>query len=703
MSTVAPIREPQINQNIYVGQSSVKTIQAAVASAVQQGGGFVVIIPAGYVGSDTIASVTGGSANVYLCDQRTASPQCYTWSGTAYVPADFTQLGFVQFAGDFNVTGGATVGSLDVQFGAVIGVNLEVEGNGEFSGGLDIAQGVILTGPVPTDQQGSMQMGYSPAGSGGNGSGNILVTSNTGTGAPGLNLQMQSADGTLPFHTYLRCDVDSTNTPRLQLEENTIITGDLDVSADLTAATCEVGGSPVRTMANTPDSLPMPPAGVPVSTGTAWSGSIPAATFAMLPNANLWPNQQTFTAMIVANGGINAPGGIGGSTLVLSGLAELSDFTAGNGALNSCTVGGSPVRTMANTPNAAPYPPAGVPQSTGTAWGASIVASTIALLPNANLWPNEQTFGVQINAQGGLYSASGDVNVGGDLIGGGLTASTGDSSSPGTTSIRTLPGTGVAISADTAASTIYLNWDRGVGVEFGNGNQMAVAAVDTNGYMSAVSFDAVDPNAMTYVGAIEGQGVSLAKGNSVWCDNYGNFHCVAIQSWTLAANDGSFTGTLTAVTKNFKIVNPFDPTTWLVHGSLEGPENGVYYRGEDVTDSDGNAEIALPDYFEALTTPEGRTVLLTQLFEDDSADFAQLMAGRVVNGKFRVRSSVPAIKFCWMVNAVRADVAPLQVVQEKELSAEHQPDQPTNPPGPQPPTPPQTTPQTTQPKGKRRV
>jgi len=120
-------------------------------------------------------------------------------------------------------------------------------------------------------------------------------------------------------------------------------------------------------------------------------------------------------------------------------------------------------------------------------------------------------------------------------------------------------------------------------------------------------------------------------------------------------------GVITGSAKNFQIPYPGDPTKTLTHSTLESPEYSVSYRGEAVT-ADGSVELTLPEYFEALTRPEGRTVLLTQLFEQDTEDFAQLMASRVVDGKFRVRSSAPAAKFCWEVRAVRADMEPLVVV-----------------------------------------
>jgi hypothetical protein len=123
------------------------------------------------------------------------------------------------------------------------------------------------------------------------------------------------------------------------------------------------------------------------------------------------------------------------------------------------------------------------------------------------------------------------------------------------------------------------------------------------------------------------------------------------------------TGTLSATTKTFKIPHPLDATRNLIHACLEGPENGVYYRGEAEL-VDGRAIVELPDYFEALTFPDDRTVLLTQV--DDGGELALLAASRVVDGKFSIRSNVSAALVSWEVKAVRrAGVDRLEVEQAK--------------------------------------
>jgi hypothetical protein len=136
----------------------------------------------------------------------------------------------------------------------------------------------------------------------------------------------------------------------------------------------------------------------------------------------------------------------------------------------------------------------------------------------------------------------------------------------------------------------------------------------------------------------------------------------------------SVTGALTVTgnfncsgTKNFRIPHPLEPTTRsLVHASLEGPEAAVFYRGEGVL-RDGRATIDLPDYFEAFTRREGRTVLVTPIVEGDEAASA-LAATRIVDGQFRVSMITPgnpAQRFCWEVKALRGDVPALRAEPEQ--------------------------------------
>lgn len=113
-----------------------------------------------------------------------------------------------------------------------------------------------------------------------------------------------------------------------------------------------------------------------------------------------------------------------------------------------------------------------------------------------------------------------------------------------------------------------------------------------------------------------------------------------------------------ASTKSFVINHPTSPDRYLVHACLEGPESGVYYRGESEL-VDRCAKIALPDYVPDLA--DNFTVQLTQIWRGPEDTFARLSAGRVgEDGTFTVHGDPCA--FAWHVHGTRQhiDTEPLK-------------------------------------------
>lgn len=220
---------------------------------------------------------------------------------------------------------------------------------------------------------------------------------------------------------------------------------------------------------------------------------------------------------------------------------------------------------------------------------------------------------------------------------------------------------------------IYLNYHSGTGgVHFCNGAGTGVGNVDNAG--NATFSGSVTPlrvniqnSGTMYNSGPEGMlGIDSKIGYPIlmnWFNGsgvlFGNGANVQVAS---ISNSGVITGSA----KNFAIPypgdpNPENPTRALWHSCLEGPEYAVFYRGEGMTGEDGAVRIELPEYFEDLTRPTDRTVQVTQIGNSDD-EFVMLMAGRVEQGSFKVRSSVPNTAFYWEVKAVRSDMEPLDVV-----------------------------------------
>lgn len=99
--------------------------------------------------------------------------------------------------------------------------------------------------------------------------------------------------------------------------------------------------------------------------------------------------------------------------------------------------------------------------------------------------------------------------------------------------------------------------------------------------------------------------------------------------------------------KNFRMDHPSKPGHWLRHGSTESPVSGTEYTGRAKIGADGSAVVKLPDYFEALNKPEGRTVQLTPVGRPFPVG-----ADDVADGRFTLYGS-PGREVFWLVKAER--------------------------------------------------
>lgn len=107
-------------------------------------------------------------------------------------------------------------------------------------------------------------------------------------------------------------------------------------------------------------------------------------------------------------------------------------------------------------------------------------------------------------------------------------------------------------------------------------------------------------NASSVTIASSGSGLVTGTGTSayvpLWTDGGTTLTDSIIQQ---IGNIVVVAGSIKAQTKSFKIQHPLDPNKYLEHGSLEGPEHGIYQRGR--ASGKGTVQVDLPDYFEALS------------------------------------------------------------------------------------------------------
>jgi hypothetical protein len=104
--------------------------------------------------------------------------------------------------------------------------------------------------------------------------------------------------------------------------------------------------------------------------------------------------------------------------------------------------------------------------------------------------------------------------------------------------------------------------------------------------------------------------------------------------------------------KTFVIDHPTNNDKHLVHACLEGPEVGVYYRGEGVITNNENTIIKLPDYVDKIAYQ--LTVNLTPINDDGTKKQLILTSSRVKNNEFTVYG--PNCEFFWTVYGKRQDI-----------------------------------------------
>ena len=120
--------------------------------------------------------------------------------------------------------------------------------------------------------------------------------------------------------------------------------------------------------------------------------------------------------------------------------------------------------------------------------------------------------------------------------------------------------------------------------------------------------------------------------------------------------------------KTFVIPHPLTPSNrYLVHGCLEGPEGGVYYRGKGKVGVSGVAMVSLPEYVDALATDF--TVQITPLW--NGRKVASLNVGEVERNQFTVHGEQgEETEFYWVVHGKRCHVEVEPLISETKVKGE---------------------------------
>jgi len=173
-----------------------------------------------------------------------------------------------------------------------------------------------------------------------------------------------------------------------------------------------------------------------------------------------------------------------------------------------------------------------------------------------------------------------------------------------------------------------------------------------------------------HIGFYDRIGAALEIGGSVTVQPY-DFSAAPTVDWAapLSTDYGNLhvTGTLSAGNKLFDIEHPTKEGMRLRHGSLEGPENGVYVRGK--LDGGSNV-IELPDYWKGLVDPESITVQLTPFGHSQELYVGEIQWGSKVVVKNNAGSGIRCYYF---IQAERKDIGKLDVEVEAPAPAPEPP------------------------------
>jgi trimeric autotransporter adhesin len=118
-----------------------------------------------------------------------------------------------------------------------------------------------------------------------------------------------------------------------------------------------------------------------------------------------------------------------------------------------------------------------------------------------------------------------------------------------------------------------------------------------------------------------------------------------------SAGNLSIAGNLTKGSGSFKIDDPLDPANkYLSHSFVESPDMMNIYNGVVVLDSNGEAAVNLPDYFQALNRD-----FRYQLTAIGAPGPNLYIAEEISGNRFRIAGGKAGAKVSWQITGVRQD------------------------------------------------
>ena len=115
--------------------------------------------------------------------------------------------------------------------------------------------------------------------------------------------------------------------------------------------------------------------------------------------------------------------------------------------------------------------------------------------------------------------------------------------------------------------------------------------------------------------------------------------------------DVAVNGTLAKSAGSFKIDHPLDPANkWLSHSFVESPDMMNIYNGTVILNSQGEATVQMPEWFEALNKD-----FRYQLTPIGSPGPDLYISQEVKNNQFKIAGGKPELRVSWQVTGIRKD------------------------------------------------
>ena len=154
------------------------------------------------------------------------------------------------------------------------------------------------------------------------------------------------------------------------------------------------------------------------------------------------------------------------------------------------------------------------------------------------------------------------------------------------------------------------------------------------------------------IGASAGTLFKIASSGNVGIGTTSPQATLHVEGNITGSGDININGTLTAQRKSFNIPHPTQPGKRLIYGVLEGPEHGVYVRGESKSDT-----VTLPEEWVGLIDETTISVQLTPIGSPDIYFYEKYENNTIKVGGPQQKH------YFYYIQAMRKDIEPLITVQ----------------------------------------